>query len=905
MRARLLLYTIALFSAAFASTANAADVYYVKPLSKLSFDGEKPNASWNDYWRWSDITDQRILLDGGGEAYLVLFANEGEPKTKLRGAYVAMRLAKAREIRGRLRLPNPEEKGLKTYRFSIRADEGKSSDPREFLLTKRAHYLRAWESDIPGAFWFRHQVQTIDRELGIKNPPNVGRRRFFGTFRSNDWEDTFALLSGGRAVSENLQLDRILPTTRVDMLTVALDSLKGITVKEFDWAALTKGIDPKLDPLASLIPDDQHALFFSSYVSLAALASEAAAQGGSVLEVGEPRAESAYVRQRYRRQLCLSLEGAAQRILGPRLINTVALTGGDPYLRTGADVAVLFEPKTTTEALLRALQAQVLLAAAKHDDVKTVSDTMDGVDYTSVRTPDRSVCSYVAAVKDTVVVTNSPAQLKRLIAISKSPKESLAALPEYKYFRNRYPMGDANESALLVISDKTIRRWCGPRWRIASSRRTRAAAVTGELQAERLDQLVTGKAEPGLIVSKRPLPDAGRFRLTPSGVNSTVYGTLAFQTPIIELKFDRVTQQEADFYKRWRDGYQRNWSGFFDPIAVSFYVGKDRLAGDLTVMPLIDNSRYRELATVSQGVGLKLTSGDPHKEALVHWIQSLNPTSLRQQWHGWLDDIEKELGVSVTDWLGDNMAIYTDVDAFWADMFMTDDPGEYFEKNLDRLPVAVYVKAKNERKLTEFVAAIGKAIERHEPNFRREWKTKKHKGRVYVQIPLSRVLGAGSNLSLYYVTLGDELTMTLNEKMLKRAIDRGIAVAEGKPAEEPAIRQAGQSIHVHIDERFKRSLVAIYSKQHQEQMQQLAWNNLPILNEWKRLYPERSPTELHDMLWHRKLLCPGGGEYRWNKGWQTMESTVYGHPAEPKEGAPMPRIFEAIKDATFGLTFEP
>ena len=160
----------------------------------------------------------------------------------------------------------------------------------------------------------------------------------------------------------------------------------------------------------------------------------------------------------------------------------------------------------------------------------------------------------------------------------------------------------------------------------------------GELQAERLALLVTGKAEPGLIVSKRPLPDAGRFRLTPSGVNSTVYGTLAFQTPIIELKFDRVTQQEADFYKRWRDGYQRNWSGFFDPIAVRIYAGKDRLAGDLTVMPLIDNSQYRELATVSQGVGLKLTSGDPHKEALVHWIQSLNPTSLRQQWHGWLDD---------------------------------------------------------------------------------------------------------------------------------------------------------------------------------------------------------------------------------------------------------------------------
>jgi Nif-specific regulatory protein len=63
-------------------------------------------------------------------------------------------------------------------------------------------------------------------------------------------------------------------------------------------------------------------------------------------------------------------------------------------------------------------------------------------------------------------------------------------LPEYRFFRNQYRLGDPNETALAFLSDATIRRWCGPQWRIADSRRTRARAVLAELQASQLDALV-------------------------------------------------------------------------------------------------------------------------------------------------------------------------------------------------------------------------------------------------------------------------------------------------------------------------------------------------------------------------------------------------------------------------------
>ena len=71
-------------------------------------------------------------------------------------------------------------------------------------------------------------------------------------------------------------------------------------------------------------------------------------------------------------------------------------------------------------------------------------------------------------------------------------------------------------------------------------------------------------------------------------------------------------------------------------------------------------------------------------------------------------------------------------------------------------------------------------------------------------------------------------------------------------------------------------------------MQRLSWGNLPILNEWKRLFPEDDSVALHERLWGVKLVCPGGGEYKWNESWQTFESTVYGHPAEPKNGPMAP-----------------
>ncbi len=308
------------------------------------------------------------------------------------------------------------------------------------------------------------------REFGVSSPENLSR--------------TYDLFSGGRAMSENLQFDRTLPANpRPDEKPVKIDSIRGITINEIDWQPKIKGLRPRLDPLAWLVPADQHVVFFPTFQAAIRVADEADRYGTPVLRLAEPRSENAMVAERYQRQLCLSMSGVG-RLVGPHVARSIALTGSDPFFPMGTDVAVLFE--TPNPLLLEnLLLAQIQVMGSAVQEAKGVAGNVEGVAYRGMRSADHRISSYVARLGDTVVVTNSLAQLDRLARVRKGDAKSIAALPEYVFFRNRYRLGDPEEDALVFLSDATIRRWCGPRWRIGDSRRTRDAAVHGRAPGRR------------------------------------------------------------------------------------------------------------------------------------------------------------------------------------------------------------------------------------------------------------------------------------------------------------------------------------------------------------------------------------------------------------------------------------
>jgi hypothetical protein len=265
-------------------------------------------------------------------------------------------------------------------------------------------------------------------------------------------------------------------------------------------------------------------------------------------------------------------------------------------------------------------------------------------------------------------------------------------------------------------------------------------------------------------------------------------------------------------------------------------------------------------------------------------------------------------------WLGSSVSLYLDDDPFWQELAKTPldkvEP-QFIEKNINRVPIAVRAEVSDGLKLTLFLASARAYIEQTAPGMLR-WEAQQYHDQPYVKVtPTERgrqQFGPGGSVSIYYAAAGDSLLLTLNEPLLKRALDRQAGrqkqVEEGKKAAAPGQPWLGSSFAAQIDPKGIGLLTVLGRDEYRQAMQLRAWGNLPILNEWKHRYPDRDPLELHQQLFQARLLCPGGGKYVWNEKWQTMESTVYGHPGEPKPGPAAPPALEAMRRASFGLSFE-
>lgn len=903
---------------ALASIANdtaAEDAFYRVPLADLKLtegklsdtEAETDNNTMN--WRRRDLMHARAVLDGEGEAY-VARSDDNSPTNApallpTEGGLVA-RTPAARDLTGSLYLPKDKYSGMVKLRFTIPASAAVKNGDR-FYRAKRSYYESLLDRGIPGMAWFRHQHRAAQMALGKEQSDTV---RPVPGRRAAGIENTFDLFSGGRAIRENLQLDRNLQVAGKNDELVDVASIKGITIAEIDWKPLLADAPPKTDPLAQAIPADQHAVFFPTFSAAVTVADEVVRQGTPLSRVMLTRSEDELIKQRYERQLCLPLSALA-RLLGPTVIGSVALTGSDPSFFTGTDVAVLFECKQP--AALKTLLLGQAGAAAREENAKAVFGEAAGIAWSGFLSPDRRVSCYIAALDGAVAVTNSLTQLERLAAVKRGDSPALTSLDEYKFFRQRYPYGDADETALIFISDATIRRWCSPRWRIAASRRLRSAAVMSELQARFMDDLVGGQVEAGPIHSDLPLAGGGQLRLDEHGVRSSTEGSLEFQTPIVELSLDQVTKAELSAYARWRDSYQSNWRWAFDPIALRLTVSEKRLAADLTVMPLIFGTDYRSFVELARGSDIAPHSGDPHP-SLAQFVLALNRQS--QTMRAGANLARGVLRVDPLDWLGGWISVYFDDDAeYFKELAEQEDAAKvnlYLMRRLDRLPLGVHVAVSDPWKLTAVLTALRALIEQTAPKMT-VWESLTYRDEPYVRVgPTERAQGmippGVGRPSLYYSFSSEGLLATFNEALLKRAIDRLLvrrqAQKDGKPLPAGERPWLGTSFCFQFEQKLLTLLDRLGGESLRQILQARSWGNLPILNEWHHRYPDRDPVKVHEKFWQTRLVCPGGGEYVWNDAWQTMESTAYGHPGEPKPGPASPLPLSALTAGNFGLTFE-
>jgi hypothetical protein len=766
-----------------AGMAAGEDAFYDVPLSALKVtSGEFPKPD-NDWERWRlDRFYPVPMLDGEGEAY---FDAPGKGMWGFRSlvedlsaAHLVVRAPKGKEITGRVGIPNPSANSGNLLKFSVPASTANDSAKEAFYLAKLHHYEMMSQQVGPGRAWFRHEILDADqklRQLDPKKYPANGSA-------SQNWiptteTDAYDLFSGGKAISENLQIDRALREPgSIERADVDIKTLTGITIEKIDWSKLLKGANPKLDPLAKLIPADQHVLFFPTFADVIRLSDEAKQTGSLLTRVAAMGGDNMDVFERYQRQLGLPLSELV-RVVGKAAIKSVAVTGSDPYFPTGTDFAVILETDHP-DVLAGLLSAQIALTAAKFSGAEMKSGEVGGLKYQSVRSADRNLSSYLAQLDGAVVVTNSPAQMEKLLGVKKL-EDSIAGLDEYKFFRMRYPVGDNDETAFLFLSDDTIRRWCSPRWRIASARRTFAAAEMAEMTADHMAPLVNGKANGEALQMDVPLLDAGDFTLNKGGVTSSRLGTLEFMTPIVELPIEKVTKAEADAYNFWRDGYEQNWRWAFDPIGLRIGVSDSKLATDLTVMPLILGSEYREYVSISRGAEIKPESGDRH-QSLGQVILAINKQSEQMKnWGNMTSMFAPQAHIDAFGWLGSWATLYLDDSPLWEKLhgMSKKERREYLEKHWSDLPVGLEAEVSSPLKLTAFLAALRAFVEQTAPGMV-TWESLTYRDQPYVRVKATerarRSIGGDTDaeIAICYAPMGDRLSVVLNEDVLKHVLDR-------------------------------------------------------------------------------------------------------------------------------------
>jgi len=757
---------------------------------------------------------------------------------------------------------------IKGFAFTFEPGEKNSSTKEHFEKARTIESGILSLGHVPGTAWFRHL------SLGMTDRDRLPWRNF-------DLSDSFGIFSGGRAISENLSLDReLILSTGKEGESVPLSEIKGVTVAAINWSSRLPKDKVEVDALSLALPEDQHAVFAGSLPDLLGLIERVETQLMPAAQAYSVRSPFRSLASRYRAQMGLDVPAVAARLLPAK---SVAITGGDPYLPQGSDVAFVMgsdTPELLYKALLRVIEGKASKAGAKATDLPG-----EGYEYQGFETPDRKFSSHVWRMGDVVAVANSRMQIKRLIEVAKKERAALGATDEYRFFRSRYPLGE-EESAFVFLSDATIRRWAGPELRIAASRRTRAVAALGAM---------TSQALAGQEVTDGYAPLLGETKWENGSMRSEVYGSLEFITPSSELGISSASVPEKEAYERWRNGYENGWAQAFDPIAIRIRSDKGSVGFDLSVMPLMVDSDYSEFIALCGKAELGEMARWVPEESVFHAAIALDTKSGNfRKYDKEIIEFLPALDVNPLGWMTGSISMDLERSLFWE----ADSEADF--ERFSKLPVMLRIGSNSRLKLALFMTALKTAVERSAPDSTR-WETRKSDAGSYVAITGNEV-GMGEGFHIYYATTATALLVSLREDVLLRAMRRE---SHKLSAAEIAALPASTQLMLDSSPAFLSGLGGFFrSSSDADRIQEESWKALPILNEWHRKFAGKDPVAVQFQHYGEDIFCPGGKGYRWNPEAMTMESVAFGFPAAPRsESAAMPGIFD-FKSVSTTLKFQ-
>jgi len=835
------------------------------------------------------------------------------------------------------------QKPFQTISLDLPATDGGDAGLLKQWAEARNKNLLVRIVDSPYTSYYQYAVLQSGEKYGAENSAEV--QRFLGggeaPGRPNRELDLYAMSTGALAIQESLQLEEMTGRRQIpEDRTVDLATLSGPTIQSHPFEKMIQGRTPAVFPVAKLVPFDNYYCHFST-LSKEIEATDLLKQWGtSLLRSATVSARDSDLPKRYMDQICLDVSQLA-RLFGDLVIGEVAITGSDPFLREGSDVAVLIAVKNRPmfDTIMQSYLAQTLAA---NPGAQVSKSDYQGVPIETYATPDRRVNACMAWVGEYKVHANSLPLLKRILDTAAGRGRSMAENLDFQYMRTIFPGAADQEDGFLYFSDAHIRKLLSPLWKIEEQRRVvcqnhlrmigNAATLYRTDKGLRLGQpnaipTVEQLVSEQFLKKEVPVcPDGGTYTLDAEGVaQCSCHNRLRYCTPVSELKLEKVAQTEAEDYKTFVDRYNSYWSRYFDPIGIRFRL-KDRIEVETCILPLIENSIYNQLREIIGGVPVQLSSEALTTRTIVSI--SAKVTSASEPMRG-LEQIKRQIFPTLpplSECIGSNLSINlcdSDVLFTFAEEGMNLFGGfGNLEEQLFlgliassiNLPIYAVLDLKNEAVAGQFIeeglklasrqSAAQNRGGRHETAVERY--TAAPHGTHEVQTLVLRLFIV--KIRLYYTIAHNKLVVSTKRYVLDEVLDALDVKASG------TVPRTEANLRVNVQPPAFQQLRSVVQTGWQERMREACLKNLENVRVLAELYGATSSTALTEMARRIdgvSLRCPNQGEYRYDTERGIPYCTVHGdwnHPTQPagvQETEGLVRFLASLKLLSVDFSFTP
>lgn len=537
------------------------------------------------------------------------------------------------------------------------------------LLAELHKALAAEFSDAALGYLFRKQANVKSRGLLDDTSPLLGH---------NEWSEVMRLSSGyghiELALRHNDKL-RVMPDPKRRL--IKLSELSSPELTRHPWhkmlAALPDSQAPATEPLAQAAPAEFYYVRARNFSALQALLDEAETWLTPAFHLMESRGRRYDLSARYRTQLALP-KSELLRLFGPRLIESLAIVGSDPFLRQGSDVTVIVATKSQS-GFAAALAVQRSRVAEGHPFTVTQSEH-HGVKLVLCQSADGLVRQWTAELElksppgqdramPLTLISNSKGAITRVIDAALGLTPQLADEPDFQYMLARD--ADVPAPVLGYAGERFVLKAVTPAQRVLDARRQLARA---ELMLVSEGALAFGiergrpprdlkelLKSPWLDRAALQHLDGKRIEFVPGSAPRSAWGTPEQLTPLIDLPpVRRVTPGEREAYQRFAQRYALQWRERVDPIALRLQVEQRgeqrRILAHLRVLPIARTRDYRSLLLMA---GDKKVKGGVALPALQASLGIGQRAGIRRMLSG---EGRSFFGNKLKfDWLGDEVSL--------------------------------------------------------------------------------------------------------------------------------------------------------------------------------------------------------------------------------------------------------